>query len=204
MSDQGLTAADRLRGLASQSEAEDLPFICGRDDIEDAADAVEACDGVAYEDLRYLAARGGLAALIEAVRGAERSIRGQADIHALRDAPGLAKVTHLMADKLAALLPPVGESETPTDHANVSPLPDAEAEALGYPNPGVGRGLDDAWARGAATALHALTVGFREHDLAQHVAREIHLSTDRIANCGLEPSTAARVIDALSKREVEG
>lgn len=44
--------------------------------------------------------------------------------------------------RLLGILPPVGESETPTDHANLTPLPDAEAEALGYPNPGAESGRE--------------------------------------------------------------
>ena len=41
---------------------------------------------------------------------------------------------HTLAELLGLRV--VGQGETPTDHANVSPLPDAEAEALGIPNPG--------------------------------------------------------------------
>lgn len=68
-------------------------------------------DDVSDEALRALASRGGLAALLEAIRNAEKQLRFQGQIHALQDAPGLAKVTHLMADELGALLPQTGEAE---------------------------------------------------------------------------------------------
>ena len=132
------------------------------------------------------------------------------------------------AKQAFSFLPQTGEGAG-TGHVNVEPVSAEEAERqaqrisfafgnVALSNPNVTRETveeaarqnpapmspgeqGDAWTRGAATALHALIAGFREFDLAQNVAREIHLSADDIGSCGLEPGTAARVIDALSKRE---
>lgn len=122
MSDQGLTAADRLRGLAVQPEVENLPFICGRDDIEDAADAVEACEGVPEEDLRYLASQGGLVNLLETLRrylavaeadgiSDDPTEEDDASIGVRGDGKPLC-MTYWHIRQLNALLPPVRESET--------------------------------------------------------------------------------------------
>lgn len=170
-------------------------------------DAVEACEGVAYEDLRYLASQGGLVNLLETLRrylavaeadgiSDDPTEEDDASIGVRGDGKPLC-MTYWHIRQLNALLPPVGEGETPERHltlegqqtvskalrrsgkviseeqderfqersperlrelteeaqeaareivsqawesvskSNVSGLPDAEAEALGIPNPGV-------------------------------------------------------------------
>ena len=103
-----------------------------------------------------------------------------------------------------ALLPPVGEGETPTDHANVSPLPDAEAEALGYPNPGVESG------RERASADYAIERARRNFQMIAGFANGYgdvlrRANDDQCAACFDQiRDIATREADALSKREVEG
>lgn len=162
-----------LRGLAAEEKKR-------RKQLEKSV-----CGTVSSDTLRALASRGGLAALIDAAHKAEKQFRWYGDLHAAKPDLDKAARNYEYADMLRALLPQTGEGET--EPATPTAMSDGERER--------------AWTRGAATALHALVAGFREVDLAQRVANEIQLSTQDIENCGLEPSTAARVIDALSKRE---
>ena len=86
------------------------------EDCLEVAVLIEACEGVSYEDLHFLAARGGLAALIEATRKAEKQFRWYGDLHAQKKAYDKANRNYKFADMLRALLPQTGEGEpiTPT------------------------------------------------------------------------------------------
>lgn len=108
-----------------------------------------ACSEVSNEDLRQLTARGGLAALLEAAQQAlPLLLRDRTSLFESAVTPSTGKVEDqedrewiaeydAVIGMLRAVLPQTGESEAPaTDHANVSPLSDDEAERTGYPNPG--------------------------------------------------------------------
>ncbi|MGP1257071.1 MAG: hypothetical protein ACTS10_21825 [Kiloniellales bacterium] len=137
--DEHLTLADRLRAFSGSPEADTLPFVDG-DDLERAANAVAATEGVSDEALRALASRGGLAALLEAARPFSRVDKG--DYDPVCDGPvhddlqaGYLSIDATIGDirrlrkLMRALLPQTGEGAA-TDHANVEPVSAEDAWML--------------------------------------------------------------------------
>ena len=105
-----LTLGDRLRALAASSHAECLPFV-DREDIERAAGAVDATEGVSDEELNHLTSQGGLAIMLVALGQAERQFRWYGDLHAAKPDAEKAARNYEYADMLRALLPQTGEGE---------------------------------------------------------------------------------------------
>lgn len=78
--------------------------------------ALDVCAGFSTAELRHLHSQGGLTALVEATKKAEKQFRWYGDLHAAKPDPEKAARNYECADMLAALLPPVGEGETAERH----------------------------------------------------------------------------------------
>lgn len=166
-----LTLGDRLRALAASSHAECLPFV-DREDIERAAGAVDATEGVSDEELNHLTSQGGLAIMLVALGQAERQFRWYGDLHAEKPDPMKAARNYEYADMLRALLPQTGEAEpTPapvsdTDRviADIAAERRRQVDKEGYTSE-----HDDQWSKGELARAAAC------------YAADEHLFTDNLA-----------------------
>ena len=188
-----LTLGDRLRALAASSHAECLPFV-DREDIERAAGAVDATEGVSDEELNHLTSQGGLAIMLVVLGQAERQFRWYGDLHAAKPDAEKAARNYEYADMLRALLPQTGgeaEPEKPTP-ASVSEGERVRValqecvDVLGMTKLVREQGYTAATAKKMGSAdLYAL------HG-SQGLARKVKIATD----CAI-----ANASKALSKRE---